>query len=91
MIKKVSIREDSESFNEQLYIDCVITIKLIMRRWKDKSERKFLYLLDNKKYTKMRNGDAISLLVVPTLYKYLDVSNLTMRCTKLRTLTLLYP
>ena len=60
MIKKVSIREDSESFDELLHIDCVITIKLIMRRWKAKSKRKFLYLLDNREYTKMRNGDAAS-------------------------------
>ena len=70
MIKNVSIREDSGSFNEQLHIDCVIIVKLIMRKWKVKYERKFLYLLDNREYTKMGNGDAISPLVVPTLYKY---------------------
>ena len=73
MIKKVSIREDSGSFDELLHIDCVITIKLIMRRWKAKFERKFLYLLDNREYTKMRNGDTTSPLVVSTLYKYIDL------------------
>ena len=38
----------------------VITIKLIMRRWKGKSKRKILYLLDNRKYTKMRNDNTTS-------------------------------
>ena len=66
MIKKVSIKEDSEYFDELLHIDCVIIVKLIMRRWKVKYERKFLYLLDNREYTKMRNGDATSSLVFPT-------------------------
>ena len=69
MIKKVSIRENSGSFDELLHIDCVIIAKLIMRRWKVKSKRKFIYLLDNREYTKMRNGDATSPPQVPTLYK----------------------
>ena len=72
MIKKISIREDSGSFDELLHIDCVITDKLVMRSWKAKSKRKFLYLLDNREYTNMRNSDVTSLLVVPTLYKYVD-------------------
>ena len=53
---------------------CVITIKLIMRRWKVKSKRNFLYLLDNREYTKMRNGDATSPLEVPTLYIYININ-----------------
>ena len=71
MIKKVSIREDSESFDELSYIDCVITVKLIMRRWKAKSERKFFYLLNNREYTNIRNGDTTSPLVVPIFCYYL--------------------
>ena len=51
---------------------CVITIILIMRRWKTKFKRKFLYLLDNREYTKMRNGDATSPPQVPALYRYID-------------------
>ena len=70
MIKKVSIREDNESFKKLLHIDCVITIKLIIRRWKAKF-KKNLHLLDNRECIKMRNSDATSPLVVPTLYKYL--------------------
>ena len=42
-----------------------------MRRWKAKSKRKFLYLLDNREYTKMRNGDATSPPQVPVLYIYI--------------------
>ena len=74
MIKNVSNREDSGHFDELLHINCVITVKLIMRRWKVKSERKILYLLDNREYTKIRNGDTISPLVVSTLYKYININ-----------------
>ena len=52
---------------------CVITIKLIMRRWKAKSKRKFLYLLDNREYIKMRNDDVTSPPQVPALYRYIDI------------------
>ena len=68
MIKKVSIREDSGYFDELLHINCVITVKLIIRRWKTKSGKKILYLLDNSEYTKMRNSDTTSPLIVQTLY-----------------------
>ena len=52
---------------------CVITIKLIVRIWKTKVKRKFLYLLDNREYTKMRNGDATSPPQVSALYIYIDI------------------
>ena len=54
----------------------VITIKLIMRRWKVKFKRKFLYLLDNREYTKMKNGDATSPSQVSALYIYIDLNKL---------------
>ena len=44
-----------------------------MRRWKAKFKRKFFYLLDNREYTKMRNGDATSPPQVSTLYIYIDI------------------
>ena len=47
-----------------------------MRRWKAKSTRKFLYLLDNREYTKMRNGDTTSPPQVPTLYRYIDIDTI---------------
>ena len=50
-----------------------------MRSWKTKFERKFRYLLDNIKYTNIRNGDTTSLLVVPTLYKYIDTHNQSLK------------
>ena len=43
-----------------------------MRRYKAKSKRKFLYLLDNREYITMRNGDTTSSPQVPTLYIYID-------------------
>ena len=52
---------------------CVITIKLNMRRWKAKSKKKILYLLDKREYTKMRNGDTTSPPQVPALYRYIDI------------------
>ena len=43
-----------------------------MRRWKAKSKKKNLYLLDNREYTKKQNGDATSPPQVLTLYIYID-------------------
>ena len=42
-----------------------------MRKWKAKFKRKFLYLLDNKEYTKIKNGDVTSPFQDPTLYIYI--------------------
>ena len=41
MIKKVSIREDSGSFDKLLHIDYVITVKLIMKDEKPNLKENF--------------------------------------------------
>ena len=67
MINKVLIRGDSGFWWTVTYWLCNNS-QINYEKMKSQIWKKILYLLDNREYTKMRNDDTTSPLVVPTLY-----------------------